>query len=265
MGLPSQAKDTLYNLLKEPSLEAFRAFLKDSTGEHDYLDFKEAYIDGSKLAKEFLSIANYGGGVIIFGVKENDDGSFSCNGIQPLRDKAEIGNSISKYVPSSLNYEIHDFSYDASEYQALIGKSFQIIIVEDNPQFLPYLSKRDGSGIKTSRIYTRRNTECAEADNDEIAQIISRRINYAHPYNGKPLELDEHIKQLRILYQSIDKTNVRYVGGFAETLSLALKGAITGTRIEEDNPYYPEESFEEFISRMIEHKKNKIERFLDLS
>ena len=37
-----------------------------------------------------------------------------------------------------------------------------------------------------------------------------------------------------------------------------------GERIVEPNPLYPDEDFEEFVSRMISEKKNKIKRVLDL-
>lgn len=37
-----------------------------------------------------------------------------------------------------------------------------------------------------------------------------------------------------------------------------------GEKKVEPNPFYPEESYEQFISRMIIEKKKKIERVLDL-
>ena len=37
-----------------------------------------------------------------------------------------------------------------------------------------------------------------------------------------------------------------------------------GSKVVTPNPLYPDESYEEFISRMILEKKNKIERVLDL-
>ena len=37
-----------------------------------------------------------------------------------------------------------------------------------------------------------------------------------------------------------------------------------GEKVVEPNPLYPDESYEQFISRMIVEKKKKIERVLDL-
>ena len=39
---------------------------------------------------------------------------------------------------------------------------------------------------------------------------------------------------------------------------------IKGEKVIEPNPLYPDESYEQFLSRMITDKKKKIERVLDL-
>lgn len=35
--------------------------------------------------------------------------------------------------------------------------------------------------------------------------MFNRRMNYLHPLNGEPLQLEEHLKQLKILYEKIEK------------------------------------------------------------
>lgn len=89
-----------------------------------------------------------------------------------------------------------------------------------------------------------------------------------HPLTGEPLQLDEHLKQLKILYEKIDKEHVYYKNGFTEgmfTFLSSIAGMVSkGEKIVEPNPLYPDESYEEFISRMIVEKKKKIERVLDL-
>lgn len=47
-------------------------------------------------------------------------------------------------------------------------------------------------------------------------------------------------------------------------LSSITKLMLKGEKVEEPNPLYPDESYEEFVSRMIVEKKKKIERVLDL-
>lgn len=98
MKLPDQLKDIVYRLLQEPTLDNFRNFLKGQTGEHNSIDFKEKWIEPTKLVKEMLAIANSGGGIIIFGVKEKEDKSFSYDGIEEIVDKAKISNDIKNYL-----------------------------------------------------------------------------------------------------------------------------------------------------------------------
>ena len=106
MKLPDQLKDIVYRLLQEPTLDNFRNFLKGQTGEHNSIDFKEKWIEPTKLVKEMLAIANSGGGIIIFGVKEKEDKSFSYDGIEEIVDKAKISNDIKNYISTELKYMI---------------------------------------------------------------------------------------------------------------------------------------------------------------
>ena len=76
--------------------------------------------------------------------------------------------------------------------------------------------------------------------------------------------LDEHLNQLKELYEHIEKVKVYYKNPFSGALT-GLVGSVWGQpQKTEPNPLYPDEEYEEFISRMITAKKNKIERILDL-
>lgn len=269
MDFPKQIKDIMYTLLQEPTLDKFREFLKGQTGEHDSIDFKSQWIEGSKLAKLMLSMANSKGGVVVFGVYEQDDNSVSVEGIEKIKDHADISNNIKGLIPSDLKYEIYDFSYTTAEYAALEGKQFQMLVVEDTPEHIPFLAKKDSEKLKSNEIYVRRGTSCEVANQDEIRNIINRKINYIHPVNGKPLELDEHLKQLKTLYENVQKEKVYYRNVFSNGVlgvaSTLLKSLLEkGEKVVEPNPLYPDEEYEEFISRMVVEKKKKIERILDL-
>ena len=65
-----------------------------------------------------LAMANNGGGIIIFGVKENEDNTFDVLGLDNLKDTADISNSISRLVSSSLDYEVFNFVFDSDVYEA---------------------------------------------------------------------------------------------------------------------------------------------------
>ena len=264
MAFPKQMKDIVYGLLQEPTLDKFREFIKNHTGEHNSIDFKKQWIEGNQLAKEMLAIANSGGGVIIFGVAEGDDGSIDVSGLQDLKDPADVSNEIKNFLSSDLKYELYPFSFTTSEYKELEGHHYQMMVIEDSPEFIPFMAKKESGSLKPNAIYVRRGTSCEIANQEEIREIISRRINYAHPLNGEPLDLEEHLKQLKTLYESIDKEKVYYTFALSSALSGFSSSIWGGEKRTEPNPLYPDESYDEFISRLITAKKNKIERVLDL-
>ena len=59
-------------------------------------------------------------------------------------------------------------------------------------------------------IYVRRGTSCEIANQEELDGLLKRRINYMHPVKGEPLDLEEHLKQLKVLYKNIDKEKIYY-------------------------------------------------------
>lgn len=268
MKFPKQIKDIVYHLLQEPTLESMREFLQKQTGEHNTIDFKKLWIEKDSLAKTMLAMGNIGGGIILFGVSEKDNGTVDFEGLEQIRDKADVSNELKNYIPSELKYDIYDFSYDSSDYAALEGRKYQMLVVEDTPESIPFMAKKESTHLKTNEIYVRRGTSCMAANREEIKSILSRRINYMHPLTGEPLSLDEHLDQLQSLYKRISKENVYYKNDITEGISTVLKAMIEpltkGEKIVESNPLYPDEEYEEFISRMINEKKNKIKRVLDL-
>ncbi len=268
MEFPKQLKDIVYNLLQEPTLDKFREFLRSQTGEHNSIDFKGQWIEDAALAKEILAMANTYGGIVVFGVAENDDKSIRIDGLAKIKDKAVVSNGIKKFLSSNLKYEIYDFSYTTSEYETLNGKHFQMLVVEDTPEYIPFLAKKESGTLKQNMIYIRRGTSCEIANEEELQSILNRRMNYLHPINGEPLQLDEHLVQLKILYEKIDKNHVYYKRGAFSGLNVLLSPLAEliskGEKVVEPNPFYPDESYEEFVSRMIVEKKKKIERVLDL-
>lgn len=264
MAFPKQMKDIVYSLLQEPTLDKFREFIKNHTGEHNSIDFKKQWIAGNQLAKEMLAIANSGGGVIIFGATELEDGTIDVGGLQELKDPADVSNEVKNFLSSDLKYEIYPFSFTTSEYKELEGKHYQMMVIDDRPEFIPFMAKKESGTLKSNAIYFRRGTSCEIANQEEIREIISRRINYAHPLNGEPLDLEEHLKQLKTLYESIDKEKVYYTFSLSGVLNGFANSILGGEKKTEPNPLYPDENYDEYISRLITAKKNKIERVLDL-
>ena len=155
-----QIRDKFYDeFLKEPTKDNFRNFLSKNCGELDEVDYKATWIDKGHLAKTMLAMANSNGGAIIVGVKEEDDGTLTPTGLENFKDKAIINDDIHKLVPAELDYQVLDFSYDSSEYEKMQNKKFQMLIVFDTPDRLPFVSQSETTGLEKDAIYVRRGTK----------------------------------------------------------------------------------------------------------
>jgi len=257
-------KEEMAQFFEKPTREGLRKILKDNVGEFNELDFKSDYPIPSKLAKQILALSNSGGGALILGVYQNENNELISEGIK-LKDKTQIGNEIEKYLPQYLPYDIIDFSFSESEYPVIIGKKFQVIIVEDKVEFLPFVSKKEGDSIQKNTVYIRRNTECQIANYEELQKLINRRIDSGYNSTNQ-LTLTEHCDQLKILYSQISKgknENVYFNDFFGfNRLTSSLQNIMAGPSQYIPNNNYPKEDFEEFINRMIEMKKTIIERIL---
>ncbi|RAU84235.1 hypothetical protein [Pontibacter arcticus] len=128
---------------------------------------------------------------------------------------------------------------------------------QDN--FLPFISKKEGSSLRKNAIYCRQGTNSEEASYYELQKIINRRIKTEFN-NTSAIELSEHISQLKALYGQLSEHHFinSPFAGLAASSGIATN--LMGTKVP--NPNYPKEGFEPFILKMIEEKKTIIEREL---
>ncbi|MEH6996467.1 ATP-binding protein, partial [Neobacillus drentensis] len=126
---------SLLHFIKNPSHESLKDLLLHNTGETDFLDFKTKWTEFSKMAKHVLAIANSGGGCIIVGVSQNDEGTISLTGLNEddFLDKADIDNKLANLLPKYLKYRTEDF-YFSRDQQTLSNKRFQVLIIEYDPK-----------------------------------------------------------------------------------------------------------------------------------
>ena len=270
-----QIKDKFFDLIvKNPSRDGFKTFLKESCGELDNIDFKEKWITKGKLAKIMLAMANTGGGVIVLGIQENKDDNYLAVGIDELKDAADVEKEIKKLVPRNLSYSVLDFIYDDEIYGEYAGKKFQAIIIADAPEQLPFFSIGASDDIEKDCVYVRRGTSSEKASARDFETMIQRKLENVFK-ESNDLSLKEHLEQLQFLYDSIPqkkrvlvKKGNRFVGAM-EGLQ-ALSERMTEIFGEPDqyeevpNENYPSEDYEQFLVRMIDKKKLKIEKVLDL-
>lgn len=242
---------------EEPSRERLREVLRTHSGELDQMDFKEKWPDWPKVARHVLALANSGGGCMVIGVAENDGGGAEPVGINKFVDKAKIDSGISPFLPDTLEYATLDFEYNDSEYATLKGKRFQVLIVENRPEELPFLAEKDGKEISEKLAYVRKGTASQPATHSDLQRLINRRIETGYSSNPA-MDLDEHLDHLKVLYGTISPVHTRsFATVYADMAQMS-------TSIKETNYAYPEESFDEFVASAIEAKKTVIRRFLQV-
>lgn len=256
-------KESIYKTLLNPTRENFADVVLNGVGEQDNLDFKEIWNEEQKIAEIIIGMANIGGGAIIFGVRENDDGTLEPIGLSELKDREKIDSKIKNFLPDSVKMNIVDFDFTNEMYERLGGRLYQIIIVYSNEIDLPYVWKKNSNDAEQGCIYYRRGTKTVKANPREIKEMIDKRVD-AELIEHSNLELEEHLKQLETLYKYINP--MKYTFSIYNQLSGNIRKNLFGGALIKgvNNPNYPKESYEDFVVRMIARKKEKIERVLDL-
>lgn len=249
--------ESFARFFESPTRESFRELLQFNNGEEDFLDFKREWQEFSKVARHMLAFSNSGGGVMVIGVEEVDE-HLEAVGVSKKLDKADIEKGVRGFIGSNVFYEVIDFSYSASEYPKLVGKIFQVVIIEYKETLIPLISKNNGKNIKDNAIYVRRGTNSVEASYEELQKLLNIRISTQYSTSSE-IKLEEHISQLKLLFTHIEKYHTVYVDSPLGRLAEQLDSIRFGTKELVPNSYYPEEDFNKFISRMIQFKKNKIE------
>lgn len=252
-------KEEFAKFCESPDRTKFKELIKQNTGEYAHIDFKETWLEIPKLAKHILGFANSEGGVLVIGIKE-DSGSLTVKGIDKFEDKTDLKSKLQKYIPSEIQYEIHNFEYNnEAEWGPIKNKKFQVLTVDDTPQYIPFLSlNSSGEILHKNRIYYREKINTEEATYEELKKIINRRLDTNISTTVEDV-FKEHLTQLKMLYSFVDKYFTKAPFWMTNISSLALMGA---TR--EENPKYPKEDFEDFIIKMIQRKKDIIEGLIRL-
>jgi predicted HTH transcriptional regulator len=223
----------LQHFVKNPSHETLKDLLLNNTGETDFLDFKTKWPYFSKVAKHILAIANSGGGCIIAGVSQNDEGAVLLSGLNEddFLDKADIDNKLEHLLPKYLKYRVEDFQFVREEHPSLTNKRFQVLIIEYDPKYVPYTSVVHRGEIHYGAIYVRQGTKSIEATNEKLVEIILRKVQSGGS-GMNDYSLIDHLNQLKELF---------------EEYQLNLQN-----------------DYGNFIWELIECKKNRIRKLLDI-
>ncbi|WP_308698349.1 RNA-binding domain-containing protein [uncultured Thomasclavelia sp.] len=253
------SKENVYKALQSPSREDLIESIFNGVGEQDDLDFKENWAKEQKIAEIILGMANIGGGSIIVGVKENDEGTLEANGLSELIDKEKLHSKICKFLPDNVMFDIFDYNFKDESYDKIKGKLFQILVVYSEDKELPYIWRKNTDSAEEGCIFCRKGTKTVKANMQEINDMIDRKIEAVYTEKSS-LELEEHLKQLNTLYKNLSSKTYLF-SSFDKLFNNYGSVTISGIK----NSIYPEESYEEFVVKMIDKKKEKIEKILDLT
>jgi predicted HTH transcriptional regulator len=223
----------LRDFLKNPSHESLKELLLHNTGETDYVDFKSDWIEVSKLAKHVLAISNSGGGCIIIGVMQYDDGSIELKGLtdDEFLDKADVDNKLQHLLPKYLRYRTEDFIFTGNIHPLLNMKRFQVLIIDYDPRYVPYTSVVTRGELRYGAIYVRQGTKTIEATNERLVEVILRKVQSGGS-DSDERSLQEHLEHLKILQYEYDHTD--------------------------------DDKYKQYLYQLIVRKMQRIESYLDL-
>jgi predicted HTH transcriptional regulator len=251
------------SFMKEPNRDNLRTLIEQEAIEDNDLDFKRELIKFDELAKHILAMANKSGGAIIFGVEEVKDNQFYSCGLNELPDITKIEKSVKNYIPNKLEFDSipYHFSDDSSD---LHDKFFLVIVVYYNPKYIPFVALKESTELKRNTIYIRRNRASEPINHEELQEILSKRIETEYSVTDER-KLIEHLEELKELYKYIPKTINKLVSYSPPKTFLSLPTNIMMAEVfgkseykNLPNPDYPEESYESFIAKIIDIKKNVI-------
>lgn len=261
-------KEYMYKFLQEPTRENFIDIVFNGVGEQNCIDFKKIWIEPQKLSEIILGMANVGGGVIILGVEEKEDGTIEAVGLNEIFDKEKQHSKIIRFLPATIKFDILDFDFSDEAYSKIENKMYQMILIQSDDKDLPYMWNKDSNENQIGCVFIRKGTKTVRANSGELSELIDKKIRSMYT-EGSKLALEEHLDQLKILYKYVgERENVIHKSILDVGKVLSEKFQMISASLGEveriKNPFYPEEDFEEFVSNMIKMKKIKIEKVLDL-
>lgn len=150
--------------------------------ESKSIEFKREFDPSSRpqwceIIKDIVAIGNSGGGIIIFGLK--DDGSPSGIDVQAIKkiDPAEISNKISSFTGAAdLEFEIHSLIKDGHDIVAFLIRSAPIPLVFEKEGAYDIQSGGKGSAFAKGSIYFRHGAKSEPARNSDLPAAFEKHL-----------------------------------------------------------------------------------------
>lgn len=172
-------KDDIVRFIADPSRDGLQELIRFFGGEFDQYELKESWPPIPRMAKTALAIANSGGGVILFGIR---DATLEPVGLAELMSKQQVFDTFRSFLPGPLLNEITllDFDYSGASYEPLRGKLIQVLAIPDLPHDIPFVCEdewlKDDDHVRRGAIYVRSGTNTREGDYDQVQRLLQRRM-----------------------------------------------------------------------------------------
>jgi predicted HTH transcriptional regulator len=238
-------KEDIARFVADPTRDGLQELIRFFGGEFDQYELKESWPPLPRMAKTALAIANSGGGVILFGIR---DSTLEPVGLIELAAKQTVFDTFRSYLPPPLMHEITllDFDYADAAYEPLRGKQIQVLAIPDLPDHIPFVCEeewhRDDDHVRRGAIYVRSGTNTREGNYDQVQRLLNRRletVSSGSSTNRVKRELD----QLQLLEAT------------RRTLDLAPVP---------DQDEDPDTGFSTYLDGLIRQKRELLERALGL-
>ncbi len=195
-------KDDIARFVAEPTHDGLQELIRYFGGEFDQYELKESWPPLPRMAKTSLAIANSGGGVILFGIR---DATLEPVGLADLTSKQQVFETFRSYIPAPLIDEITllDFDYADATYEPLRGKQIQVLAIPDLPEHIPFVCEeewhKEDDHVRRGAIYVRSGTNTREANYDQVQRLLGRRIETISP-DSSTARVRRELRQLQELY-----------------------------------------------------------------
>lgn len=152
----------------------------DARSELSIVDFKQDFDSASnkdwlELLKDIVSMANAGGGILIFGVEKNGNVTGCSSNLLRVLDPAAVVDKLRKYAPQvSVQVNPFEIEYEGSRVLLLlIKRGTRIILFERDGQYEDPTTKRSKTVFYPGIVYTRTTGGNAPARQMDIDQMVS--------------------------------------------------------------------------------------------
>lgn len=150
--------------------------------ESKYIEFKESFDtdsnqDWCENIKDIIAIANSGGGIIVYGLKNNGTVSnFNSSKLFKL-DTAIFNDKISKYIEAVFcNFEIVEIKKDKSKLVGLVIEDSRIPFVFCKPGTYALNDRKQKNAFSQGTIYFRHGAKSEPCNSTDLKDVIERNL-----------------------------------------------------------------------------------------